>query len=99
MRTDKTDRMITKEDVKAIAERMAAKMFADVPGEIEYGKSWKMAGVRMASALLPHILSLMARVKHANDCMVHQPEWMGAKCTCGLSDELKSIESLIHPTT
>jgi len=81
----------TKEDVKAIAERMADA----VGGDIDYYEGYRDA----AKDFLPHILSLMARVKHANDCMVHQPEWMGAKCTCGLSDELKSIESLIHPTT
>lgn len=61
---------------------------------------------------LPHILSLMARVKHADDCeSLEGPDYapMGdtyvpvpntePPCSCGLDAELKSIESLIHQTT
>mgnify|MGYP006921396602 CR=1 FL=1 len=99
--------MSTKEDVKAIAERMA---LVALPGS---GYGIQRAGFEhAANVLLPHILSLMGRVKHADDCeSLEGPDYapMGDNyvpvphteppCSCGLDAELKSIESLIHQTT
>jgi len=88
--------MDTKEEVQAIAERMA---WVALPGS---GYAIQRAGFEhAANVFLPHILSLMARVKHGGGCMAIQilPPSSPRECTCGLDAELKSIEELLHPTT
>lgn len=103
----------TKEDVKAIAERMADDAFPwDKPTSDVLGvhnimhprEGARRAYAHCAEALLPHILSLMARVKHEHGCerwRWNHGENLGRAplCDCGLDAELKSIESLIRPTT
>lgn len=104
----------TKEEVKAIAERMARDRNR-MPSEQNSGFDWyddecdkirrKRRGYQAAIELtLPHILSLMARVKHEHGC--ERDRWNHGEnlgrapiCSCGLDAELKSIESLIHQTT
>lgn len=91
--------MDTNEDVKAISERMALNEYGgQQPCERYYG----FRGA--CDTLLPHILSLMARVKHDPRCKLYPlPEGSidtcdVKYCTCGWDAELKSIEELIHPT-
>lgn len=86
--------MSTKEEVQAIAERMA---WVALPGS---GYAIQRAGFEhAANVFLPHILSLMGRVTHAAGCDYLEWEGTGIPCKCGLDAELKSIEELLHPTT
>lgn len=88
--------MDTNEDVKAISERMALNEYGgQQPCERYYG----FRGA--CDTLLPHILSLMARVKHANSCLFIQGVVGGydppPECTCGWDDRLTAIKQLIEP--
>ncbi len=94
--------MSTKEDVKAIAERMA---LVALPGS---GYGIQRAGFEhAANVLLPHILSLMGRVKHADDCSFGQEQYAilighasptadPKPCDCGLQALLEDVDKLLH---